>query len=430
MSNELPNSSSEPTKADTAASDACTRSGTFALGLSVVLFLLIPFWEHREKEIAFAHYLSYRENLTLGIDALDENPAWQKLKDSNGAVESMSLVVLPNRVSLEVPSGEYRESRVFIPPQPAPPTGVTATQTGEEVPSGVSPNIEKAQRKQTATPKTGHGGVIIPVPPTGLTAKHVGEVEIPEIPRIVDNFKKLNDSNLLTESRGYSNFYDLSIVRWVQRRSYLVYRNAIASGCATKEIETPHKGQVAEQFVPAIDTDVLLACLSLRDVRELAQFEQPTMTPTQIGERVGRLIDITPGTLPRELPAASLVAQALLLFVIIYFGAFAREATSSQGFPVQGTLFSAFSRSRWTLLVLLLALWIPFVASLAVAIKSRHPLLGVGSALILVAVYSTHVVFQRMSYFGALNPRKWMGRSTNGTCSRSEANEQNPDQSS
>jgi hypothetical protein len=99
VSNELQNSASEPTKADTAASDACTRSGAFALGLSVVLFLLIPFWEHRQKEIAFARYLTYRVNLTLEVDALDENPAWRKLKDSNGAVESMSLVLLQNRAS-------------------------------------------------------------------------------------------------------------------------------------------------------------------------------------------------------------------------------------------------------------------------------------------------------------------------------------------
>jgi len=71
----------------------------------------------------------------------------------------------------------------------------------------------------------------------------------------------------------------------------------------------------------------------------------------------------------------------LLAFVLVYFGAFAREAVSSPNFPTPGTLFSAFSGSRWSLLVLLLALWGPFAASVAVAIASRQPWLVFWSAL-------------------------------------------------
>jgi hypothetical protein len=341
-----------------------------------------------------ARYLSFRLNLALGIDALDDDPAWQNFKASNAAVDSLSIARLPTRV------------RVI---------------------SGVSANIDNAQPKHPAAPKIGlkRGGV-----PAAPTISVTTELEIPEIPRIVEFLTKLNESNLLTESRGHSNFYEFSIVRWVSRRNQLLYRNAFASGCATRELEIPHtKDQETGQFVPAIDRDVLLGCLTLRDVRELVRFEQPTLTnPTQIGGRVEREIEIAPGSLPRDLATASVVAQVLLFFVIMYFGAFAREAISSEGFPAQGTLFSAFSRSRWTLLVLLLALWTPFIASLAVMVASGKLWLGVCSTLILCAVCSVHGVFQRKSYFVALNRRRWTRQTTNGTSSRPEANEQSRDQ--
>ena len=83
MSNDWPNNSSEQAKADTAASDACTRSGAFILLLSVVLFLLIPTWKHRQKEIAFAHYASYRLSLELSLGALNDDPTWKTFRDSN-----------------------------------------------------------------------------------------------------------------------------------------------------------------------------------------------------------------------------------------------------------------------------------------------------------------------------------------------------------
>jgi hypothetical protein len=42
-----------------AAPEACTRSGAFALALSVVLILLMPSWINRPAEIALAHYIGY-----------------------------------------------------------------------------------------------------------------------------------------------------------------------------------------------------------------------------------------------------------------------------------------------------------------------------------------------------------------------------------
>jgi hypothetical protein len=47
MTAELSNDDSEPGKVDTCTSDACTRSGIFALALSVALVLLVQSWNRR-----------------------------------------------------------------------------------------------------------------------------------------------------------------------------------------------------------------------------------------------------------------------------------------------------------------------------------------------------------------------------------------------
>ena len=94
MSDELLGSSSEPTKMDATASDACTRSGAFALLLSVGLFLLIPYWAHRQEEIALSRYLGHRLNLALRVDALDNDPYWQDFTASHKSAELMSVAQL------------------------------------------------------------------------------------------------------------------------------------------------------------------------------------------------------------------------------------------------------------------------------------------------------------------------------------------------
>lgn len=392
MVNELPSSSSEPTKVDTAVSDACTRSGAFALVLSVVLFLLIPSWPQRKKEIALGRYLTHRVNLSLSLGALDDDPYWQKLEDSKGAADSLSLAQL-----LEV--------RVET--------------------SARGAATDRAQPKRATTSDTGARRAGTPAPPTGLSLSVT--TEIPEIRRIVDFFRKLNDSNLLTETRGYSNLYNIAIARWAQKRAYLAYRIVVADGCSTKALEAPHADRESDLFVPSINNEALLKCLTLRDLRELAQFEQPTIPDSiQTGGRVEREINLTLSSLPRNLGAASAFVHALLFFVITYFGAFTCEAISSTGFPAQGTLFRAFSRSRWALSVMFLALWSPLIASLALAVIAGEWWLWVCSGLILGAVCSVHLVLHRKSYFGALNPRNWTQPTMNGPSSHSETNEQNP----
>ena len=77
----------EPTKVDVAASDACVRSGTFALLLSVVLLLLVPSWREQPNYAALRRYLGDRLALASLVDGLDDNPLWQNYKASNSGAE-------------------------------------------------------------------------------------------------------------------------------------------------------------------------------------------------------------------------------------------------------------------------------------------------------------------------------------------------------
>jgi hypothetical protein len=366
----IDNDPQDPTKVDTTASQACTRSGAFALVLSAVLFVLVASWVHRTSETALAQYITYRFNLQMTIERLDDNPVWQKFTKSNGTIVSTPLAQLPSHIASVPDTAEKKPSKRVV---------------------RKSQIAVKASRRPSA--------------PTELPATIT--IDIPEIPALVDSIQALNNSYLLTESRNYSNYFEISIAHWVQKRKDLIYRNALVSHCTTKMIEVPHENQVPVKFVPAIDSDVLLTCLNLSDVRELVEFERPEITnPDQIGAHVGKDIDILPSTLPGTMPrdpySASLISNVFLFFVLMYFAAFAQEAILSERFPVRGTIFGAFSRSRWTLLVMLVALCTPFIASLAVAIESRRRLLWTESVFILLAVISILVILQRKSYWADL----------------------------
>jgi hypothetical protein len=207
-----------------------------------------------------------------------------------------------------------------------------------------------------------------------------------------------------------SNYFDFSIVRWGNKRNVLMYRNAVRHSCTVPQLEVPTLPAGApkpEFFVPLLDRDALLKCLTLQDARELATFELPTFgNPLQLDDRiVSKQVDLKPGSLPGDLYPASVVVQIFLFFVIVYFGAFAREAASSAEFPAAGTLFGAFSRSRGTLLFMLLALWTPLLSSVAMSVVSRKGLLIICNTPILFVILSLHLVFQRKAYFDSLRPR-------------------------
>jgi hypothetical protein len=354
-------SAGEPNALDIASSSACTRSGAFALLLSLALASLIPYWLELKEDAVLGKYLSLRLELATQIELLDDSGTWQEYRASHGDAESTPLAQL-----------------------------VTSTvEIGKVITKGTDP---KAVTMATVATVSG----------------------IDEVQRAADFLVQLDDSDMLTRSRTYSNFFNMSVYRWVSKRGTLIYRNEGASygsggpsDCLRAAIsgEAQQAHEEVANFVPAVGKEMLLRCLTLRDVRELATFELPTIPDTtKYSGRGGKQVDVAPGTLPRNLYMASLFAAGLLLFVVVYFSAFVREAVSSPTFPAQGTIFGAFSRPFWILAIFALALWAPVAASIGVAVVSRKLPLTLCSVLMGGATLSSHAVLHRKSYFAALNP--------------------------
>jgi hypothetical protein len=278
--NALPETLSEPTKLDTSASDSFTRSGTFALLLTVILSLLIPYWIERRNEMALGAYIAYRANLANQIETLDENPVWKEYKASNKDAELMSIGQL------------LKASLASLKPAPEIKTQKKVGTAAKPTAPPIDPNHPRP-----------------PTPPTGLSVS-VAPAKLEAVIPIADSLGLLNDSDLLTRSREVSNFFEFSIVRWANKRSNLMYENISSTNCFTKESwEIPSNHQGSEHFVPALEKDALLNCLTLRDVRELAQLELPTFSnPVQAEGRIQREVQVSPSSfLPRDLYMASIL---------------------------------------------------------------------------------------------------------------------------
>jgi len=411
----------EPAGVDRASSDACTRSGGFALLLSIALLLLIPYWSDRPKMEALGLYLTSRFNLMVDLQSLDDEPFWQEHPDAYAKAESMSIEQLTESSDSIFTSVE--ETSKTKPKNVAPQMGKAVS--GEPLLPGASakgPSSKKskisssngtskdASNTLSPTPSQMVGTKTAPpLPPTNVRAEAVGGEgnELYDIPRVVDVLKKLNNSEMLSRSLQTSNYIDASIVRWVTKRNSLVYRNLAVGKCVTNHLEVPYAGKPSLYYVPALYPDAMLKCLTLKDVKELADFESPTAVynPPQLGEHISGQVDINPGSLPRDPFLASILVQALLFFVITYFGVFARECTSMSNFPSPGTLFGAFSKTRAGLLIFLLAMWSPFGASFGVAVTAHKWPMYLCTCLVLYAVLSVHIVLQKRSYWALLMNR-------------------------
>ncbi|MGA2814402.1 MAG: hypothetical protein ABSG16_23645 [Candidatus Acidiferrum sp.] len=361
---------------DKVSSEACTRSGAFALLVSLVILLLCPYWEGRKSDAALASYLTNRLNLAVSLESLQNDAVWMEYAQSHPKVDQETLNSLVDTTV---------EIRRTASTKTSPPSDKSA------------PEATKPQKPNSPGSK--------PLPPNGLSATSVDEIEPPELSRIAEAWKNLNDSEMLTKSRENSNYFDFSIVKWVNRRGLLLYANDLSGLCSESEIEKPRGSSKSGQYVPQLNDNAVMNCATLSNLEDLAKFEMPQMSiPTDLGNRVSRTVDLTFGSLPKEGYAATLVAEALLFFVMVYFAAFVREAASSEFFPAPGTLFSGFSRSRWMLIVFLITLWTPLISVCAVTYVSRNLLVAFGIPLVLLGTYSVQRTLVKKSYFRAISP--------------------------
>lgn len=376
MTNNLEANSSKLTRVDIAASEACTRSGIIALLLSVALLLLIPYWIHRPAVVALGHYVESRINLAINVDQLGDDPFWLHYVASHPEAES-------------VPISQLLKVRVDM-------SSISDVEVGKASPR--TPPSAKTSHGHGSNPKPEH---LVPPPPTNLSV--TVKTEVAEIHSIANSLAELDESDVLTEARHYSNYFNISVLKWSLKRYDLLIQRVNTEGCYKGELVRPYKLHESPYFIPAINNEAILNCFTLHDVRTLAQFQLPQISnPTQLGGDIGQRVELTTGSLPRDPFLASLAAQVILFFVMVYFAAFLSEAALSPDFPVQGTVFGAFSKSQWSLFVFLLALWGPLLASLAVAFYSLNWELMACSVAIFFAVRPAYRALRRKSYFDPL----------------------------
>lgn len=374
---------------ETAASEACTRSGTLGLLLASSLFLLSAYWLQEKKDEAAAEYVGDRTSLAMYVDILTEDNVWQEYKRSHPEAERM-------------PMSQLLHATVDISQSPQVDPEPKLSNPGQNTLQASKPKSQSAT-PASVTGRTAAKPVVAPAPPeapTMLSVKVLLTADVYEMARIRESLEKLNDAELLTRSRQASNFFEFSIVRWVQKRGAIMYANALTGVCQAPVLELPRKSK-STYYTPQLDGKALLDCLTLGNVQDLAKFELPTFTnPNSMGRHAAQDVDLSPGALPRDPYMATIVAQVLLFLVLAYFAAFTREAASVDSFPTPGTLFGAFSRSNWTVVVFLLALWTPLVACCMVLITSQKPSLGIFILPIALVTLHAQRTLNQTLFFG------------------------------
>jgi hypothetical protein len=397
MSRSSERASAEGKNADEATSSACTKSGALAMALSVALLCLIPYWQHRPADEALARYVTSRNLLDMNLGQLDQNPAWQYYKESHEDAELTSISRLPKNFSYPPPQWNPRSntSRSWTP-EVGPARAISRRPASALSVALAVPRLRVTHEIAVQLPPTNSPNA--PAPPTGLTATVL--VPLPELNEIAVLTKQLNDSKQLVNASHYSNYYLFSIARWIQKERMLAWNDQLQLRCSVKPIDLP----ATEGSPSDPDPEVLFDCLTIRDWRQLAAYEMPSAgsaEQNQIGDGIGKAVDITVGALPHRGDLASVVAAAMLILTLLYFGAFLREAVYSVHFPAAATLFSAFSRTPSANLAMLLALFFPLLSSVTLAIVSKSWLLYVEGVLISLITIWAFVGFQQKEYFRA-----------------------------
>jgi hypothetical protein len=406
----------EPSSVDAAASEACTKSGAFAVLLSLILVSLFFAWWQSQYENELGRYLSLRLNLVTALEALDNDVYWRAYKEREPKAESKSLEEL---LALPLVSSQYLHARA--------PTGGSDSSSTASTASVPSVRIGDASSRAVlnrAVVARDHltsdsGGISLssetlaldpdklaaPAPPQNVSVAFLDP--LPELVAIADYLKALNDPYLLSIREQVSAYFNYTIYRWSLKLSKTVDRNVPA---LTYRSLPGAKDAEVKGFPQTADGDEILKGLTIQDVRELAAYEMPkTEEPVRLTGPSGKEIDVSLGAFPRNVRSAIIFTLALLLFTVVYFRAFLGEAVSSPSFPVSGTLFGAFSRTRLLRNGFRLALWFPLLASLPFLLLGgwgavsklyfRSVLMAILSILIGFTIFSCHHVLRRAGYF-------------------------------
>ena len=365
-------SSESDFKRHSAASAACTKAATFALLIALAQATLVWPWLGAKDDEAAYRYFGARLNLRAAVEGLPAAPAWQSYELDNPSADDQTLEMLSQAVHYQPP-----KSKSPTPLDPNPWGSMTQTKPGE-----------------IATTET----IAAPSPPTSLS---VG-APIGEIGEIVGYLLELDDLAMLIAAARSSNSLAASTGRWNRLRMNLVNQGTVrASGPNAAVVFVPEAIAPSDVSPSPMGKGLLLSSLRLKDVRELAKFELPEVSSPRVREAQGGMqVEIfSPGALPKSLGPATAISQCLLFAALTYFGAFARDASRTRGFPMPGTLFGVFAASSGTRCVFGLLLVAPSIAAIVVVAASGKPLQVLLVVPVIVATCWVMVVLHRGAFF-------------------------------
>ncbi len=299
---------------DIRCSTACTRAGLTILVFSSLAFALLQPLERVIRLDAFGKYLTLRANLSIALDEIQKDRCWRGLvRDTLGrdAFHKLRLATLL----------EYTcSSRPLTNRQRTEPKKKTRKQDK----GGVTSNKDASQQSK-----------IPGKAPTGTIS--ISRIfPIPHLHTIVDTLVKLADRDLLSRARSVYADYDISIYRW-QLFTDRVFEEKREN--ATDNIYMLKDGNLS------FSREWLINNFTLAEAKELADYEYPDFERVvELFQNIGRV------TLPfiqqpiKHLFAAIFIELGLL-FSVIYFWLFQKEAGYSKSFPAPGTLFGVFYRT-------------------------------------------------------------------------------------
>jgi hypothetical protein len=292
--------SSEPSKVELIASDACTRSGLFALALSLTLGATVPIWSEQRDSLVLGQYIVDRLELQLTLDELEADATWRKKIAADQSLRELPISSLAEReragglwreVNADANTGAFTFRFKIVNATPSNGPQEKATQA---VPQATLP-----EQAAQAAPEGG-APLAPPLPPTNL------KIEFPPIyfQTLESLLKRLDDNAVLEQARRAHGAYDLMIYRWQRKSGALREAQSRTIGIRS--------GDAAG-----------LAGLTLDRVRELGAFEYPKLDmSTKIDPGKGKQVDLTIGGPPRNLISAAIAIEVMLVFVVAYCAAF------------------------------------------------------------------------------------------------------------
>jgi hypothetical protein len=323
---------------DFRCSNSCTRAGLTALLFAALAFAMLWPLEKAKQFDALGKYASLRLELKDSLDQLGGEPCWKVLLKTEGdKVLNWTLSKLM----------EFRCGRPPAPKEGKPDKPPPSGSQKEEI-------LEKPRSNSK-------GDEIAPETPTGFMVW--SESTIWEFDRIADILSELGNGELLKLARSYSHRFDRSIYRWEMLRYRILQENRGGPPVSTP----PSKSRGKD---PDRSREEQIKYFRLENLRRLGDYELP-----ELGEIEPLLKELSHFSLPSlgmpvGLIAATHFIELGLVFMLVYFWVFQREAKLSRNYPAPGTLFGAFKRTFISRNMFKVFIALPAVAATLLAIES------------------------------------------------------------